>query len=60
MTPHRHWFTSYTPLRKPIRLADDNIIYSAGVGSVCFQPVVNGKPGRLLEFQNVLHVPLLK
>lgn len=60
MTPHRHWFTSYTPLRKPIRLADNKIIYSAGVGSVRFQPVVNGKSARLLEFERVLHVPDLK
>ena len=57
MSPHRHWFYDYTPYRTPIRLANDSIIYSAGVGSVRFQPVVKGRPGRLLEFTRVLHVP---
>lgn len=60
MTPHRHWFTTYTQHRTPICLANNNIVYSAGVGSVRFQPVVNGKLGRLLEFERVLHVPDLR
>ncbi|KAF7761159.1 hypothetical protein Agabi119p4_10568 [Agaricus bisporus var. burnettii] len=38
MTPHRHWFKSYSPNCIPIRLADNSTIYSAGVGSVVFQP----------------------
>ncbi|TDL20497.1 hypothetical protein BD410DRAFT_700995, partial [Rickenella mellea] len=40
MTPHRHWFTTYTPFRVPIRLANNDVIYSAGVGTVRFQPVM--------------------
>jgi hypothetical protein len=60
MTPHRHFFTSYTPFETPIRLADGNIIYSAGIGSVRFQPVIKGKLGRLLEIERVLHVPALR
>lgn len=59
MTPHRHWFFKYTPLTIPIRLADHQIIYSAGVGSVRFQPMLKGVPGHLVEFEHVLHVPLL-
>ena len=50
MTPHRHWFHSYTPQSTPIRLANGQTIYSAGIGAVRFQPSVNGKPGQLLEF----------
>ena len=44
MTPHRHWFHSYTPYRVPIRLADNNIVHSTGHGVVRFIPVINGKP----------------
>ncbi|KDQ12395.1 hypothetical protein BOTBODRAFT_72980, partial [Botryobasidium botryosum FD-172 SS1] len=39
MTPHRHWFTTYTPTRTPIRLADNSIVYAEGIGSVQFQLV---------------------
>lgn len=60
MTPHRHWFNQYTPNRTPIRLANNDVIYSVGMGTVRFQPVVNGKKGRLLEFERVLHVPDLR
>ncbi|KAF7763798.1 hypothetical protein Agabi119p4_8335 [Agaricus bisporus var. burnettii] len=60
MTPHRHWFKSYSPHRIPIRLADNSTVYSAGVGSVVFQPVVNGKETRAVEFTRVLHVPDLR
>ena len=60
MTPHKHWFNKYTPNRTPVRLANDHIIYSSGIGTVCFQPLINGKPGKLLEFSRVLHVPELK
>ncbi|THH03395.1 hypothetical protein EW145_g6293 [Phellinidium pouzarii] len=60
MTPHRHWFNTYTPNHTPIQLANNQIIYSVGLGSVRFQPVINGKPGRLLEFERVLHVPDLR
>ena len=60
MTPHRHWFHSYTPQTTAIRLANSQTIYSAGIGAVRFQPSVNGKPGQLLEFHRVLHVPDLR
>lgn len=50
MTPHRHWFNTYKPYVVPIRLADNNIIHSAGVGSVLFQAVINGRTSILVEF----------
>jgi len=34
MTPRREWFASYRPLRTPVRLADGNIVHSAGIGTV--------------------------
>ncbi|KAF7776742.1 hypothetical protein Agabi119p4_5135 [Agaricus bisporus var. burnettii] len=60
MTPHRHWFKSYTSHKIPIRLADNSIVYSSGVGSVVFEPVVNGKVVRAVELTRVLHVPALR
>ena len=36
MTPHHHWVQNYSPLCTPIRLADNSIIYSSGVGTVVF------------------------
>ena len=44
MTPHRHWFHSYTPYRVAIRLADNKIVHSTGRGVVHYVPVLNGKP----------------
>jgi hypothetical protein len=60
MTPHHHWIRNYIPLRVPIRLADNTIIYSAGVGTVVFMPIINGSELRSVEFSRVLHVPKLK
>ena len=60
MTPHRHWFKSYTHYRTLIRLANNSVIFSAGVGNVVFEPIVNGKRVRAVEFSRVLHVPDLR
>jgi hypothetical protein len=43
ITPHRHWLRNYAPRGVPIKLADNNIVYSAGVATVVFSPVVDGK-----------------
>src|SRR5437588_11967745 len=59
MTPHRHWLRNYVPRRVPIKLADNNIVYSAGEGTVVFNPIVNGTQVRPVEFSRVLHVPAL-
>ena len=59
MTPNRHWFSTYRPYVVPIEVADGNIVYSAGIGSVLFKPVVNGVHRGSVEIQSVLHVPSL-
>ena len=59
MTPHRHWFNTYTPHRVAIKLADGKIVYSQGIGSVIVESEGENLPHRSLEFFNVLHVPLL-
>jgi transposase InsO family protein len=59
MTPHKHWLRNYKPLCLPIKLADHTIIYSKGVGSIIFVPVINGKEARPVELTRVLHVPKL-
>ncbi|KAF8337653.1 uncharacterized protein EI90DRAFT_2894785, partial [Cantharellus anzutake] len=59
MTPHREWFKTYKPCKVPVRLADNNVIYAAGIGSIVFTPIIDGVPLRQLEFSGVLHVPLL-
>ncbi|GJF00736.1 polyprotein [Phanerochaete sordida] len=32
MTPHKHWLRNYAPLRVAVRLANDDVVYSEGVG----------------------------
>ncbi|KAL7280846.1 LOW QUALITY PROTEIN: hypothetical protein ACG7TL_005790 [Trametes sanguinea] len=60
MTPHRHWFRSYSPHVIPIRLANSHIVYSAGLGSVVFQPVEReGVVPPAVVLHDVLHVPAL-
>ena len=60
MTPNRRWIRDYKPYHVPIRLADNTIVYSEGVGSVVFKPVIEGKEVRAVEFTRVLHVPHLQ
>src|SRR3979490_939603 len=60
MTPHRHWIRDFRPLVIPIQLADHQVVYSTGVGTVQFAPVVDGVQKRTLEFTRVLHVPALR
>lgn len=59
MTPHRQWFTSYIPHVVPIHLADGSVIHSAGLGSVEFEPVIDGNMAQRIVFHDVLHVPSL-
>ncbi|KAJ3558122.1 hypothetical protein NM688_g1102 [Phlebia brevispora] len=40
MTPNRRWLRDYTPHRVPVHLANNQIVYSAGVGSMLFVPEV--------------------
>ena len=57
MTLHRKWFTTYKKHVVPIQLANNSIIYSAGVGAVQFQPAEGGKS---VELHSVLHVPSIR
>ena len=59
MTPHCHWLRNYTPRCVLIKLTNNTVVYSAGVGCVVFHPNLEGKRGRVVEFSNVLHVPHL-
>ncbi|KZV58901.1 hypothetical protein PENSPDRAFT_549487, partial [Peniophora sp. CONT] len=59
MTLHRHWFHTYEPFVTPVRLANGAVIYSAGVGSVVFEPEGEGVDGQPIELTRVLHVPQL-
>ena len=58
-TCHHHWMRNLKSHHIQIRLADGSVVYSEGVGSVCFNHVVNGQEMAALEFTNVLHVPAL-
>jgi len=60
MTPHRHWLRNYKPCHIEVKLADGSSIYSEGIGSVLFKPIINGSPAQQFEFTNVLHVPALR
>ena len=60
MTPHRHWIRNYTPYRVPIRLADNRVIYSEGVGTIVFRPIIDGHISRDVELTRILHVPALE
>ncbi|KZT18482.1 hypothetical protein NEOLEDRAFT_1192446, partial [Neolentinus lepideus HHB14362 ss-1] len=59
MMPHRHWFASYSPHIIPVRLANDTIIYTAGMGSVMFEPVLGESKAPVVVLHDVLHVPQL-
>jgi len=59
MTPHKHWLKNYQPFCVPIKLADNTIVYSEGVGNVVFEPVIGNKAWQSVEFTRVLHVPQL-
>jgi len=59
MTPHRHWFLSYSPHVVAVRLANNSIVWSAGMGSVEFEPMFGEKCGQHIVFHDVLHVPAL-
>jgi len=60
MTLHKSWIRNYLPHKVPIRLADNTVIYSEGIGSVVFRPFINGIQSRDIEFSKVLHVPALQ
>jgi gag-polypeptide of LTR copia-type len=60
MTPHRAWFEEYEPYSIPIRVADGTVVNSAGIGSIHFQPRLQGIQCQQVVFHRVLHVPQLQ
>jgi len=60
MTPHRAWFDEYEPYSIPVRVADGTVVNSTGIGSIRFQPVLQGVQSREVVFHRVLHVPQLQ
>ena len=59
MTQHKLWIRNYKPYKVPVRLADHSIIYSEGIGSVYYRPLINGQQAGDIEFTRVLHVSAL-
>jgi transposase InsO family protein len=58
MTPHRSWFVPYEPFVTPIRVANDAVVFSEGVGTSVLQPTLPGL--RELRLIRVLHVSELQ
>jgi len=54
MMPHKGWLTHYKPHRVPVRLGDNSIVWSEGIGVCWFEPLLEGYPGPLVRFSNVL------
>ena len=60
MTCHHHWLYNYKPHRVAIELADNSVVYSAGIGSVVFNPIIHKKDSTPLWITDVLYVPQIK
>ena len=59
MTPHREWFHTYSPCSVPIRVANGQVVFAAGRGTVEFTPVKGTRNLHPVVFFEVLHVPAL-
>jgi hypothetical protein len=57
MTPHQEWFKSYIACSVPIRIANGQVVYAAGRGTVEFTPVKDNCTLCSVLFSDVLHVP---
>ena len=60
MTPHLKWLRNVVNVRIAVALANDQVVWATKMGQVWFQPVVNGRTGRTVIFNNVLYVPELQ
>jgi hypothetical protein len=58
MSTQRHWFKTLKPHVVPIRVANDAIVYSEGIGSIVMEPTSNSLG--LLLLSSVLYVPALQ
>ena len=60
MTSHLKWLRNTVNVCVPITLANDEVVWATKKGQVWFQPVVNGRTGRTIIFNNALYVPDLQ
>lgn len=60
MTGNKSWICNMKPYHVPIRLGDDSVIYSEGVGCVWFEPMLDSSYASPVCFSRVLYVPNLK
>jgi hypothetical protein len=58
MSTQRHWFKTLKPHVVPIRVANDAIVYSEGIGSIVMEPTDDSLG--LLLLTSVLYVPALQ
>jgi hypothetical protein len=58
MSPSRSWFTKLEPCAIPIRVANDHVVYSEGVGLVVLEPA--DKSLRPVLLSRILYVPALQ
>jgi hypothetical protein len=57
MTFRRDWLKGFVSDRRPVKLADGNVIYTAGRGYVEFHPDSKGVLGPAIRLDYVLYVP---
>lgn len=60
MTPHREWIRNMEPCKVPVRLANNDVVWATGRGSIIFSPQIDGKATQSIEFDRVLYVPDLE
>jgi transposase InsO family protein len=58
VTPHKQWLTHYSAHRVPVRLGDNSVVWSEGIGVCWFEPMLEGSPAPLVHFSDVLYEPL--
>ena len=51
MTPNRLWFASYRSYSVPVKLADGNVVYSSGIGTVIIVPCLGELINSLFSFR---------
>ena len=60
MTPHQKWIHNMKPCKVPVHLANNDVVWATGRGSMVFSLLINGKPSPSIEFTHVLYVPDLE
>ena len=57
MTSSLKWLHNIENVRVAVTLANKQVVWATKMGQVWFQPVVKGRMGRTIIFNNVLYVP---